>query len=305
MPNTSATCQTYSGAYTWEEAYDDSSGGGSGGGGDGGGGDGGDGGGGGGGESNASGLPFGTRSRYWARPLASPRCVDFGEHESSAGLRSALLLLDALLPPLVCLCVAKLLASLMLLAPCFREVKKLSRKLQFTAEVRKAEVRRMSAAGAEFMVKRVSKAAGQDSDAAVATMKKLTDDKERRAALLKQMAKQSLFIAAIQGSRTNKAGRSSRVSWGDSASARSSARYAAPSSAEPLARESAPVAEGVAERDHAAASGGAAPIAAIPSSTSAFGTELRALTQSLERRTAAANGEGPGSSQGKVAAQEL
>ena len=75
--------------------------------------------------------------------------------------------------------------------------------------------------------------------------------------------------------------------------------YAAPSSAE------TPVAEGVAERDHAAASGGAAPIAAIPSSTSAFGTELRALTQSLERRTAAANGEGPGSSQGKVAAQEL
>lgn len=121
---------------------------------------------------------------------------------------------------------AKLLASLLLLAPCFREVKKLSRKLQFTAEVRKAEVRRMSAAGAEFMVKRASKAAGQDSDAAVATMKKLTDDKERRAALLKQMAKQSLFIAAIQGERTNRAGRSSRVSWGDSASARSSARYA-------------------------------------------------------------------------------
>ena len=71
--------------------------------------------------------------------------------------------------------------------------------------------------------------------------------------------------------------------------------YAAPSSAE------TPVAEGVAERDHAAASGGAAPIAAIPSSTSAFGTELRALTQSLERRTAA----GPSSSHGKVAAQEL
>ena len=44
-----------------------------------------------------------------------------------------------ILPPLVCLCVAKLLASLLLLAPCFREVKKLSRKLQFTAEVRKAE----------------------------------------------------------------------------------------------------------------------------------------------------------------------
>lgn len=65
------------------------------------------------------------------------------------------------------------------------------------------------------------------------------------------------------------------------------------------------MAEGVAERDHAAASGGAAPIAAIPSSTSAFGTELRALTQSLERRTAAANREGPGSSHGKVAAQEL
>ena len=243
-------------------------------------------------------MLFGTRSRYRARPLASPRCVDFGEHESSAGLRSTLLLLDALLPPLVCLCVAKLLASLLLLAPCFREVKKLSRKLQFTAEVRKAEVRRMSAAGAEFMVKRVSKAAGQDSDAAVATMKKLTDDKERRAALLKQMAKQSLFIAAIQGSATNREGRSSRVSWGDSTSARSSARYAAPRSAEPLT-------EGVAERDHAAASGGAAPIVAIPSSTSAFGTELRALTQSLERRTAADNREGPSSGHGKVAVQEL
>ena len=327
VPNSSATCQTYSGAYTWEEAYGDSGGGGE-------------------AESNASGVLFGTRSRYWARPLPSPRCADFGEHESSAGLRSALLLLDALLMPLLCLGVAKLLASLLLLAPCFREVKKLSRKLQFTAEVRKAEVRRMSAAGAEFAVKRAAKAAGQDSDAAVATMKKLTDDKERRAALLKQTVKQSLVIAAMSaknteprtsqyalavkcmppngepapaaaagkggedaaallGERTNGA-KPSRLSWGDSASPRNSARYAVPRSAEPLSLASALVAKGVAERNNAAApSGGAAPIAAIPS-TSTYRTELRALTQSLERRTAAAaNKEGPSSSHDNVVAQEL
>ena len=202
----------------------------------------------------------------------------------------------------MCLCVAKLLASLLLLAPCFREVKKLSRKLQFTAEVRKAEVRRMSAAGAEFMVKRVSKAAGQDSDAAVATMKKLTDDKERRAALLKQMA--SVVIhRGDPGVANQQGGAVVARELGRFGERCSSARYAAPSSASP-ARASArwPKAWW---RDHSAASGGAAPIAAIPSSTSAFGTELRALTQSLERRTAAANGEGPGSSHGKVAAQEL
>ena len=293
VPNSSATCQTYSGAYTWEEAYGDS---------------GGDGGGGRGGseaDSNASGVLFGTRSHHWARPLSSPRCADFGEHESSAELRSALLLLDGLLPPLVCLGVAKLLASLLLLAPCFQEVKKLSRKLQFTAEVRKAEVRRMSAAGAEFAVKRAAKAAGQDSDAAVATMRKLTDDKERRAALLQQTVKQSLVIAAMSAKNTEprtsqyalavkcmppngepapaaaagKGGedaaalrdaarmRPSRLSWGDSASARSSARYAEPRSAEPLSLACALVAKGANERNNAATSGGAAPIAAIPSTS--------------------------------------
>ena len=334
VPNSSATCQTYAGAYTWSDAYGDSGNGG----GDGSDGDGGGGGGGGGeAESNTTGVLFGTRSRHWARPLTSPRCADFGEHESSAGLRSALLVLDALLLPFVCLGMAKLLASLLLLAPCFREVKKLSRKLQFTAEVRKAEVRRMSAAGAEFAVKRAAKAAGQDSDVAVATMKKLTDDKERRAALLKQTVKQSLVIAAMSAKNTeprssqyalavkcmpangepataaapavageggkevaalregapssSSGARPSRLSWGEASSAEP-----------PRSLASALVAKGVAERNSAAARGGAAPIAAIPTpSTSTSRVELRALTESLERRTAAANKEGPSD----IIAQEL
>ena len=163
----------------------------------------------------------------------------------------------------------------------------------------------MSAAGAEFAVKRAAKAAGQDSDAAVATMRKLTDDKERRAALLQQTVKQSLVIAAMSAKNTEprtsqyalavkcmppngepapaaaagKSGedaaalrdaarmRPSRLSWGDSASARSSARYAEPRSAEPLSLACALVAKGANERNNAATSGGAAPIAAIPSTS--------------------------------------
>ena len=115
--------------------------------------------------------------------------------------------------------------------------------------------------------------------------------------------------AALLGGRANGARPGSRLSWDtNSVSARTCARYADPRSvsAEPLSLASALVAKGVAERNNAAApSGGAAPIAAIPS-TSTYRTELRALTQSLERRTAAAaNKEGPSSSHDNVVAQEL
>ena len=123
--------------------------------------------------------------------------------------------------------------------------------------------------------------------------------------------------AALLGGLANGARPGSRLSWDtNSVSARTCARYADPRSvsAEPLSLASALVAKGVAERkNHAAANGsatgGAAPIAAIPSSTATYRTELRALTQSLERRTAAAtkdpNKEGPSSSHNNVVAQEL
>jgi len=155
--------------------------------------------------SNASGADgpiWSTRSSAWSRPLASPRGVDFGEHESSAAFRALLLLVDCLLVPIAALAVAKCAGKLLLLAPCLAEVKQRSRKLQFTAQVRKAEVRRMGQAGQQFMVKQTAKQAGIDSSTACDAFKtyaeSTTPGGAQGAALLKATARQTLMAAALK-----------------------------------------------------------------------------------------------------------
>jgi hypothetical protein len=105
-----------------------------------------------------SALPLG-------RALPSTACIDgktTPKGAKSTGLfRLGLLFYKETLIPIVILLLAKVLCRLCLLMPWMTRTRKRNEKLQRTAAKRKAEVRRMTEGGQEFVVKRTAKASGQ------------------------------------------------------------------------------------------------------------------------------------------------
>lgn len=109
-----------------------------------------------------SALPLG-------RELPSTQCVSDEAAPrgalSTGFFRVCLLTYQGLLFPVVLLLLSKLVCRLCLMMPWMTRTRKRNEKLQRTAAKRKAEVRRMTDGGQEFVIKRKAKTTGQGSEA--------------------------------------------------------------------------------------------------------------------------------------------
>lgn len=195
------------------------------------------------------------------RVLPDPVCVRTAQVQpivTVGAFRMCFSFAQSLFGPLVFLLIAKIASYFCLYMPWMKKVRKRNEKLQRTLAKRRAEVRRMTEGGQEFVVKRVSKATGRVEVAQTAltelTMKAAKKEegsqkakkKEAGAKFLTKMKKED--GTSFKGSAADGAGVGAQLAITDQSSGvpagESEAQAQAPSMAIVTAGASGPGAEG-------------------------------------------------------------
>lgn len=141
-------------------------------------------------------LPLGR-----ALPTSFECVNEFKTEMGKTGLlRTILIYWRAVLPPMLFLIALKVLGYFLVRAPFMRSTRDRSMKLVRTALKRKANVRRMTEEGKEFVVKRTAKATGQDMAQAIVT-KELRASKVLNAVEQKRAAATAKLMSSLTGKK--------------------------------------------------------------------------------------------------------
>jgi len=144
-------------------------------------------------------LPLGR-----ALPTSFECVNEFKTEMGKTGLlRTILIYWRAVLPPMLFLIGLKVLGYFLVRAPFMRSTRDRSMKLVRTALKRKANVRRMTEEGKEFVVKRTAKATGQDMAQAIVT-KELRESKVLNAVEQKRAAATAKLMSSLTGKKAPK-----------------------------------------------------------------------------------------------------